>query len=112
MPGVLDPADGGLPAVDLGTPAGRQLGLQRAVAHFSGDSPTGMFRTCPTVPAAQHTLLAAVDRQLSPAEAAAMLGPSDDGRLHDSEVMGVFPLLPRGASPGLDGLPYEFSMHL
>ena len=111
MPGVLDPADGGLPAADLGTPAGRQLGLQRAVAHFSGDSPTGMFRTRPTVPAAQHTLLAAVDRQLSPAEAAATLGPSDDGRLHDSEVTGVFPLLPRGVSPGLDGLPYEFYMH-
>ena len=78
---------------------------------FSGDSLTGLFRPAPTDPTAQRALLDAVDMVLSPAAAASTLGPSGDGCLHDEEVQAVFSELPRGVSPGLDGLPYEFYVH-
>ena len=106
--GVLDPADASLPAADMCTAAGRALAADRAVRFFSSDSPVGLFRPAQTDPAAQQTLLAAVDRTLSPSEAAAALGPEGTGKITDQEVLSVLPRLPRGASPGLDGLPYEF----
>lgn len=105
--GVLDPADPAAPVADMCTPAGRHLGGRRAAAFFSADSPVGLFRPEPTDSAAQQRLLAALDAVLSPEEAAASLGP-EGGPVADSEVTGLFPLLPRDVSPGLDGLPYEF----
>jgi hypothetical protein len=115
MHAVLDPAP--VPAgvaraaADMSTAAGRQQALRHAEAFFSGDSLTGLFRPAPTDPAAQAELLGALDMFLTPAAAAATLGPSGDGCLHDEEVVGVFSALPRGVSPGLDGLPYEFYVH-
>jgi hypothetical protein len=95
----------------MATAAGRQQAMRYAEAFFSGDSPTGLFRPAPTDPHAQQELLGALDMFLSPAAAASTLGPSGDGCLHDEEVVAVFSALPRGVSPGLDGLPYEFYVH-
>jgi exonuclease III len=111
IPAVLDPGDREAPPADLSTPAGIQAGLQHAAAFFSADSPAGLFRPVPTDPAAQAELLAAVDMVLSPAAAKATLGPAEDGSLAGEEVAAVFPALPRGVSPGMDGLPYEFYIH-
>lgn len=112
---VLDPApvpEGVARAVaDMATAAGRQQALRYAEAFFSGDSLTGLFRPVPTDPTAQQELLDAIDMFLSPAAAASTLGPSGDGCLHNEEVVAMFPALPRGVSPGLDGLPYEFYVH-
>ena len=110
LPAVRDPEQPEAPAADLSTRAGVQEGLRRATAFFSADSPVGLFRPAPTDPAAQAELLAAVDSSLSPAQAAATLGPAGDGTFEAGGVAAVFPSLPRGVSPGLDGLPYEFYM--
>lgn len=113
IPAVLDPADPGAPPADLATRAGLQLGKQRAAAFFSGDSPCGLFRPAPTDPDAQAQLLDALDTCLSEGAAQATLGPDehDPGRITGEEVVGLLPKLPRGVSPGLDGLPYEFYVH-
>lgn len=111
IPAVLNPGLSEAPAADMTTPAGIQTGLQHATAFFSADSPVGLFRPVPTDPAAQADLLAAVDMVLSPAAAKATLGPAEDGSISGEEVDAVFPALPRGVSPGMDGLPYEFYIH-
>ena len=105
---VLDPADPDAPPADMCTHAGRHLAAQRAVAHFSADSPVGLFRREPTDAEAAARLLSAIDSTLTPTEAAATLGPNDEGYIEAGEVEALFPSLPRGSSPGLDGLPYEF----
>ena len=105
---VLDPADPAAPPADMSTPTGIQQGLQHAVSFFSGANPAGLFHPAQVLPAAQDQLLAAVDRVLTPDQATATLGPTGDGMLDNEEVEGLFPALPRGVSPGLDGLPYEF----
>ena len=105
---VLNPADHAAPPADMASPAGIQQALQHAEDFFSGANPAGLFHPAQTTPAAQESLLAAVDRVLSPDQAAATLGPAGDGQLSGEEVEGVFSALPRGVSPGLDGLPYEY----
>ena len=95
----------------LGNAAGLELATQYAIAYFSGDSPIGLFHPPATDAAAQAAMLAAVDKFLSPATAEATLGPEGDGRLTGEDMEELFPMLPGGVSPGLDGLPYEFYIH-
>ena len=111
IPAVLDPRGGGAAPADMSTPAGIEAGLQHAATFFSADSPGGLFRPVPTDPAAQEELLAALDMVLSPEAAHATLGPEEAGTITGEEVQDVFSALPRGVSPGLDGLPYEFYIH-
>ncbi|GAB4814242.1 hypothetical protein N2152v2_001288 [Parachlorella kessleri] len=111
IPAVFDPLDREAPAADMSSPAGIATALQHASSFFSADSAGGLFRPVPTDPAAQAQLLEAVDKQLSEASAKRTLGPKEDGSLTTGEVEKVFPALPRGVSPGLDGLPYEFYLH-
>lgn len=106
LPAVKDPTDPDAPPADMSTPEGRAQAMQHAVAFFSADSEVGLFRPAPCDAAAQRRLLDALDATLSEGEAAATLGPSD-GFITDEEVGRVFPLLPAGVAPGLDGLPYE-----
>ena len=111
LPGVRNPADREAEPASMGTAAGRQAAKEHALAFFSADSPSGLFRPPPTDPAAQAELLAVVDKFLSPTAAAATLGPAGDGSITGDEVKELFKALPRGVSPGLDGLPYEFYLH-
>ena len=111
IPGVLAPSDREAAAADMSTPAGIATALQHATSFFSADCPGGLFRRVPTDPAAQAELLEAVDKQLSADSARRALGPMDDGSLTTVEVEQVFPALPRGVSPGLDGLPFESYLH-
>ena len=57
--------------------------------------------------AAQASMLAAIDRRLSPEDAAACDGEGD-GRLTVEEALAALRSLGRGVAPGIDGLPYEF----
>lgn len=103
---VKDPADPFAPPADMATPEGRVEAMRRAVAFFSADSEVGLFRPAPCDADARRRLLEALDATLSQEEAAATLGP-EGGFVTDAEVRGVFPVLPAGVAPGLDGLPYE-----
>lgn len=111
VPAVLDPGGGDAVPANMSTPAGIEAGLRHATAFFSADSPGGLFRPVPVDPVAQEELLAALDMVLSPGSARAALGPEEAGTITGEEVEAVFPALPRGVSPGLDGLPYEFYIH-
>lgn len=111
MPGVRDPTHLQADPASMATAAGRETAKQRAVAFFSAASPVGLFRPPPTDPAAQEELLAAIDKTLSPSAALSTLGPLGNGSLTHTEVEELFPVLPRGVSPGNDGLPYEWYIH-
>eukprot|EP00887_Chlorella_sp_A99_P000601 scaffold17.g601.t1 len=90
----------------LDNPANSILDMQSV--RFAGGKPV-FDRYLDSFPFPFYIVL--VDRQLSAEEAAATLGPEGDGHITDAEVAGVFPLLPRGVSPGVDGLHYEFYQH-
>ena len=111
LPGVRDPSNWEAEPASMATAAGRAEAKRRAVAFFSGDSPGGLFRPPPTDLAAQEELLAAIDKTLSPSDALATLGPQQDGTIGAEEVKELFAGLPRGVSPGSDGLPYEWYIH-
>lgn len=96
------------PPADMCSPEGRALAAEHAVAFFSADSPTGLFRPEPTDAGAAARLLDAMDVTLTPQEATATVGPNDEGYIEPDEVAALFSRLPAGSSPGLDGLPYEF----
>ena len=111
FPAVKNPADVDATAANMTTAAGRAEAMKYATSFFSSDSPVGLFRSHPTDPAAQAELLAALDKFLTPEEAAATLGPLGNGLLSSKEIKKLFSSLPRGVSPGQDGLPYEFYIH-
>jgi len=67
----------------------------------------GLFAVRPTDAAAQQLLLASVDRTMSQQEAQQCAGSTADGRLTQEEAAAALRSLPRGKSPGTDGLTYE-----
>ena len=76
-------------------------------AHFSSDSPTGLFRVSDTDPAAQQELLGGLRRHLPQRMAAAAEGPGHDGVISLEELQQALRDCHNGKAPGLDGLPYE-----
>ena len=111
LPGVRNPAAPEEPPAAMHMPAGIEAAKHHATAFYSGASPQGLFCPQPADAAAQAALLAAVDQFLSPTGARNSLGPEESGTVTGGEVRGLFSKLPRGVSPGLDGLPYEFYIH-
>ncbi|BDA47893.1 probable LINE-1 retrotransposable element ORF2 protein at N-terminal half [Coccomyxa sp. Obi] len=96
------------PPVLLDTPAGRNKGSQLLRDFYSGDSAAGLFAARPVLQPAQAELLAALDKSLTPEEAAAADGASGDGSIPVTELEAALRSMPRGKAPGLDGIPYEF----
>ena len=103
---------------DLTTVPGTQRALGIAVAYFSGDSPTGVFR--PKEGTDVHTravVLSRLHKRLTPGQAAAaerplcLPGPVDT-LVAKEEMLGALKRCARGKAPGLDGLPYEFYVAL
>lgn len=95
-------------AIPLDTPAGVEQGRDILQSYYSSGSPAGLFASRNVSLPAQEALLAAVDRHLSAADSAAAEGPARDGSITLAELTQAVKELPRGKSPGLDGLPYEF----
>jgi hypothetical protein len=104
---------GGIAAVPLSDQPGRAHAINAACAHFSGDSPSGLFRKRATCPAAQAALLqpSPVRRPLSATEAGDCEGPGRDGLLTLAELERALAQCARGRAAGQDGLPYEFYSH-
>jgi hypothetical protein len=99
VPGSAEP-------VSLAGPRARDVISQAATAHFSSDSPHGLFAPQPTCPAAQATLLSALDARLPPALCAAAEGEAS-GELTEAELRAALSSTSNGRAPGSDGLPYE-----
>ena len=78
------------------------------LADFYDSASGGIFAAATVDNAAQQTLLAAVDKQLSPAEQQQCEGPAGDGTITLDETAAALASLPRGKAPGSDGLTYEF----
>ena len=68
----------------------------------------GLFSCHPTDPQQQQEMLAAVDKQLSEEEQQQCRGEQEDGSITADEAQAALRSLPRGKSPGSDGLTYEF----
>ena len=96
------------PVVQLQSANAREEGLRVLEEFYSGDSPSGLFSARPVTLAAQDSLLAAIDQQLTPEAAAAGEGDLGDGSLTLGELASALKGLPRGKAPGRDGIPYEF----
>ncbi len=73
---------------------------------WAGSTDKGLFASRQV--SAQEALLAAVDKHLSIDDSAAAEGPAGDGSITLAKLTQTVKQLPRGKSPGLDGLPYEF----
>ena len=117
---TLRPAASAAPgdAADLSSLQGTHRALEIAVAHFSGDSPTGIFRRKEGVDASvRSTVLGRLGKSLTPARAAAaerplcLPGPPPSLPAKD-ELHNALLRCQRGKAPGLDGLPYEFYVAL
>lgn len=93
-------------AADLSTSAGMGRAYAAIVAHFSADSPTGLFRDRPGDMAAQSALLATLPRTLPPPPPG--LEDAGEGLLTEADLTRALKATARGSSPGLDGIPYEF----
>jgi hypothetical protein len=78
------------------------------LADFYDPATGGLFAQHPTDPQQQWVLLAAVDKQLSEEEQAQCQGEQGDGTISLEEAHAALRSLPRGKSPGSDGLTYEF----
>lgn len=86
----------------LSTHDARCDAAEAIAAFYSSDSPDGLFRPGDVNAADQARMLAAVDHRLSPPDSA-----SCDGLFSVAELRLALASLPRGKSPGSDGLPYE-----
>ena len=96
------------PVLELRSADDREEGLRILEEFYSGASPSGLFSARPVSLAAQDSLLAAIDQQLTPETAAAGEGDLGDGSLTLGELASALKGLPRGKAPGRDGIPYEF----
>ena len=80
-----------------------RLAAAAAITEFySSDNPGGLFRPGDVDVAAQDSLLADIDRTLSPADRT-----SCEGVFSVDELHAALQTLPRGKAPGSDGIPYE-----
>jgi exonuclease III len=79
-----------------------------ALADFYDPATAGLFSCHPTDPQQQQVMLQAVDQQLSADEQQQCRGQQEDGSLTLGEAQAALASLPRGKSPGSDGLTYEF----
>lgn len=100
------------PAVDLTQPgaATSPAVLRLVEAHFSGDSPTGVFRCRegPGTQAARQRLLAALKRSLHSWDAGACEGWAGDSSAVEGELRVALCQAARTSGAGADGLPYGF----
>ena len=76
--------------------------------YYSASTPDGLFAPPQTSVDAQDALLAAVDRRLTPEQQQQGEGAAGDGSISLEDLTKALGSLPRGKSPGFDGLPYEF----
>lgn len=103
---VHDPAhEGG--TVSLRQPAGTQRAAN-IFADFYDAGVGGLFAVGSTTPADQHAILAAVDSHLTEEDCRRCAGAQPDGSVSVAEAAAALASLPRGKSPGSDGLTYEF----
>ena len=78
------------------------------LANFYDPATGGLFMRHPTDPAAQQELLSVLDEELGEEEQQRCEGPQGDGTITADEALTALRSLPRGKSPGSDGLTYEF----
>ena len=88
--------------------ASTQQAAQTLKAYFSASSPAGLFAPPDTSPQAQHAILAALDLHLTPRQRQQGEGAAGNGSIVLENLIQILQALPRGKSPGFDGLPYEF----
>ena len=81
---------------------------QALEGYFSASSPQGLFAPPETSPQAQQELLMALNMHLTPQQRQQGEGTAGDGSISLEELTQTLQGLPRGKSPGFDGLPYEF----
>ena len=93
--------------VALSTHAARRRAGDAIASFYSSDSPDGLFRPGDTDAAASRLMLGSLDRRLASCDARACEGP-----LSVAELRVALTTLPRGKSPGTDGLPYELYLAL
>ena len=98
----------GQPALDLTTPAGSAAAVEAFAAHYSADSPAGVFTARPVDQAARERLLAAGTPRLAPELAAAAEGPQADSLLTADDLYRAMWTSARNKAPGPDGLTLEF----
>ena len=94
--------------ITLDSYASTQQAAQTLEAYFSASSPAALFAPPETSPLAQHALLAALDLHLTPQQRQQGEGAAGDGSISLEDLTQILQALPRGKSPGLNGLPYEF----
>jgi exonuclease III len=80
----------------------------RLLADYYDPATGGLFSCHPTDRQQQDVMLAAVDMFLSAEEQQQCEGEQEDGTLTEREAHAALARLPRGKSPGSDGLTYEF----
>lgn len=88
--------------VSLSDHDGRCDAADAIAAFYSSDSPDGLFRPGDVDASAQRRMLAAIDARLEPD-----LASSCEGLFGLDELRAALATMPRGKSPGSDGLPYE-----
>jgi hypothetical protein len=93
--------------VSLDTPQGVAAAAD-LLADFYDPRASGLFSCHPTDPQQQQAMLGAVDKQLSEQAQKQCCGTEADGLLTEAEAQAALASLPRGKSPGSDGLTYEF----
>ncbi len=89
--------------VPLAGPGGKNAAEAAFTAFFSAASPGGMFAQRPVSPAAQDTLLASLDTELSAERQTLCDAPVSLDELH-AALLGTA----KNKAPGSDGLPFEF----
>ena len=94
--------------ITLDTYASTQQAGQALEGYFSASSPEGLFAPPDTSPQAQQELLMALNLHLTPQQSQQGEGTAGDGSISLEELTQTLQGLPRGKSPGFDGLPYEF----
>ncbi|MCA3501138.1 MAG: hypothetical protein IOC98_14125, partial [Rhodobacter sp.] len=98
----------GAPApVPLVGPAALPTISAAAQAHFSSDSPAGLFRVGVVDAAAQAVLLDGLDRTLPGSLRDSTDALGQGGRMTEVELRAALGQCQNGKAPGLDGLPYE-----
>jgi exonuclease III len=98
----------GQPALDLTTPAGSAAAVEAFAAHYSADSPAGVFAARPVDLVARERLLAAGTPRLAPELAAAAEGPDADSLVTVDDLYRAMWTSARNKAPGPDGLTLEF----
>ena len=102
---------------EVRTPDGSMVAAQGAagvasvgdlLADYYDPAAAGLFSQHPTDAAAQHTMLASLDRVLDDDDRGRCYGPEGDGSVTMAEAAAALRSLPRGKTPGSDGLSYEF----